>query len=78
MNEILNLMGNPYFWGAVALYWTFSAAIGALPAPTEKSGAFYRWAFQFLNTLAANVARAFSSKIPGLNGKANGGNSVNR
>jgi len=69
MDQILNLIGNPYFWGAVAVYWTFSAAVGALEAPTEKSGAFYRWLFRFLNTLAANISRAFSSKIPGLNGK---------
>jgi len=75
MSEILNLIGNPYFWGVVAAYWTFAAAIGALEAPTEKSGAFYRWAFKFLNTLAANVTRAFSSKIPGLK-NGNGGASA--
>ena len=75
MNEILKLAGNPYFWGAVATYWIFAAAVGALEAPNESSGPFYRWAFKFLNTLAANITRAFSSKIPGLNGKSNGGNS---
>lgn len=74
MSEILKLIGNPYFWGAVAVYWVFSAAVGSLEAPTEKSSGFYRWAFKFLNTLAANVARAFSSKIPGLNGKTGGNN----
>ena len=69
MNEILKLMGNPYFWLLVATYWIFAAAVGALESPTDKSGPFYRWAFKFLNTIAANISRAFSSKIPGLNGK---------
>ena len=72
MNEILSLIGNPHFWMLVAVYWIFSAGVGALEAPTEKSGSFYRWAFKFLNTMAANVARAFSSKIPGLNGNGQG------
>lgn len=56
------------FWALVVAYWLFSAAVGALEAPTEKNGPFYRWAFKFLNTLAGNISRAFSSKIPGANG----------
>lgn len=57
------------FWALVACYWVFSAAVGAMEAPTEKNGPFYRWAFKFFNTLAGNLSRAFSSKIPGNGGK---------
>jgi hypothetical protein len=66
MTSILNLIGDPAFWGLVIAYWTFSAAVGALDSPTEKNGAFYHWAFKFLNTLAGNLSRAFGSKIPGV------------
>jgi hypothetical protein len=58
---LADLVTNPWFWG----YTIFSAAVGALESPTEKNGQFYRWAFKFLNTLAANVTRAFSSKLNG-------------
>lgn len=67
LQPFLDLMGDPHFWALVGAYWIFSAAIGSLPAPEPDSGKFYRWFFQFSNTLAANVTRAFSSKIPGLN-----------
>lgn len=65
------IVGDVHFWGLVFAYWIFSAAVGALPAPTAESSLFYRWLFQFLNTLAGNITRAFSAKIPGL--KPNGG-----
>ena len=72
MTELLNLIGNPYFWGLVFLYWFVSAAVGALEAPGPDSSPFYRWFFKFSNTFVGNVTRAFSSKIPGING-GNGG-----
>jgi hypothetical protein len=65
MTNILNIVGDPAFWGLVIAYWTFSAAIGALESPDEKSGKGYRWFFKFANALAANITRAFGSKIPG-------------
>ena len=68
MEGLTNIIGDPYFWGLISAYWVFSAAVGALPAPEEGSSKFYRWFFSFANTLAANVTRAFSSKIPGLKG----------
>lgn len=46
-------------------YYVLSAAVGSLPAPAADSGAFYRWVFQFSNTLAGNLSRAFSNKLPG-------------
>ena len=50
---------------ALVAYYIISAAIGALPAPAADSGNFYKWFFQFSNTLAGNLTRAFSSKLPG-------------
>lgn len=47
----------------LAAWWIYSAAIGALPAPNANSSAFYQWAFKFTNTIAANIARAYSTKV---------------
>lgn len=44
-------------------WWVFSAATGALPAPTAKSSPFYQWMFKFLNTIAANIARAYNTSV---------------
>ncbi len=49
----------------LALYYVMSAAVGSLPMPDANSHMFYRWFFQFSNTLAANVARAYAAKLPG-------------
>ena len=45
-------------------YYVASAAVGALQAPDANSSAFYRWLYVFANTLAANVTRAFGTKLP--------------
>ena len=45
-------------------YYVVSAAIGSMPMPDVASGKFYRWLFQFLNTISANVSRAWASKLP--------------
>lgn len=45
-------------------YYVSSAAVGALQAPDASSGKFYRWLYVFMNTLAANVTRAFATKLP--------------
>ena len=50
-------------------YYVLSAAIGSLPAPVPTSSTFYQWFFKFSNTLAGNLARAFSSKL-GVNGSS--------
>lgn len=65
MNELIQIIGSPHFWGLVACYWIFNAAVEAMPAPTEHDGAGYQWAYKFLNTLSGNVQEAFKSKIPG-------------
>jgi hypothetical protein len=50
----------------LGLYYMVSAAVGSLPMPDAESHKFYRWFFQFSNTLAANVTRAYASKLPNL------------
>jgi hypothetical protein len=65
MNDFTGLLGNWHFYALVAGYYTFAAAVGALPLPDGASGKFYGWAFKFLNTLAANLSRAAAGKIPG-------------
>lgn len=40
--------------GAV-VYWVYSAAIQSLPDPDETSSKLYRFTFQFLHALAANI-----------------------
>lgn len=66
MTGFTSLIGNWHFWVLVGGYYTFAAAIGAMPSPDSTSGKFYAWAFKFLNTLAANVSRAVQGKVPGV------------
>lgn len=47
----------------VLSWWVFSAATGSLPAPTAQSSPFYQWMFKFLNTIAANIARAYNTSV---------------
>jgi hypothetical protein len=48
----------------LGLYYFASAFVGSLPMPAANSSMLYRFFFQFSNTLAANVMRAYSSKLP--------------
>lgn len=45
----------------LGLYWLFSSAVGAMPAPSENSSGFYHWVYGFghnlLQLVAANGAR---------------------
>lgn len=65
MTEFTKLLSNYHFYAIVATYYTFAAAVGAMPSPDVSSGKFYAWSFKFLNTLAANLSRAAAGKIPG-------------
>jgi len=65
MNDFIKLLGDWHFLVLVGGYYTFAAAVGALPIPDAASSKFYGWAFKFLNTLAANLSRAAAGKIPG-------------
>jgi len=46
---------------ALGSYAVLSAAISSLPMPDNTSSKFYRWFFQFSNTIAANLARVSAS-----------------
>jgi len=49
---------------ALVAFYVWSAFIGSLPSPQLDSSAFYRFLFTFLNTLGANLSRAYSSRLP--------------
>jgi hypothetical protein len=66
MDGFTSLIGNWHFWVMVGSYYTFAAAVGAMPSPDSTSGKFYAWFFKFSNTLAANLTRAAQGKIPGM------------
>jgi hypothetical protein len=59
-------------WGFVTTHSTISSLVayyiaisftGSLPAPTATSSMFYQFCFKFVNTLAGNLTRAYSSKV---------------
>ena len=59
-------------WSFIVLHSTISSLIayyvaisfvGSLPAPQATSSMFYQFTFKFINTLAGNLARAYSSKV---------------
>ena len=62
MNTMIDFAhAHPFF--LVGALWVYSAAVGAMDAPTATSKPFYRWFFKFNNTVAANLARAFTTKV---------------
>lgn len=58
-----SIHAHPALW-SLGTYYVTSSAIGSLPMPDTDSHKFYRWFFQFANTLGANVTRALASKLP--------------
>jgi hypothetical protein len=62
-------MKNPWFWFGV--YYVFSALVSGMPAPDDKSGKGYKWAYASFHMLAANAKTVFeavrngSGKPPG-------------
>lgn len=61
-------------WSFIVAHSTISSLIayyiaisftGSLPAPTARSTMFYQFVFKFVNTLAGNLARAYSSRVEG-------------
>ena len=57
MSNIWQFLMNHQVLATASAGYIWSAVIGALDAPTAQSGPVYRFLFQFLNILAANVAR---------------------
>lgn len=58
------LMAHPTSSALVGYYIAISF-VGSLPAPTVNSSMFYQFVFKFVNTLAGNLARAYSTKVEG-------------
>lgn len=53
------------FWLGVGALWAVSAIVGGMPAPDEKSGKAYRWAYGSLHLFAANLDKVKDSiQIP--------------
>ena len=61
-SAIAFLQAHPTSSTLVAYYIAISFT-GSLPAPTASSSMLYQFIFKFVNTLAGNLARAYSSKV---------------
>jgi hypothetical protein len=48
------LIAHPYVAGLASL-WLFSAFTGGMPEPDASSGKAYRWTYNSLHLLAANL-----------------------
>jgi hypothetical protein len=64
--HLMSIFGDVHFWLFVIVWYLISAAIGALEAPDETSGKFYRYFFRFSHLLVGNLNRAFAGKVPGI------------
>jgi hypothetical protein len=54
------------FVAGIAALWIFSAAVGALQAPTQQSSALYTWAYKFLKTIAGDLGSVFGKYLPSI------------
>lgn len=48
---------------ALAAYYVGSAFTASLPAPRKDDPRWYVFLFQFVNTLAANLVRAYATRV---------------
>jgi hypothetical protein len=55
------------FWVGIGSLWAFSALVGGMPAPDEKSGKAYQWVYSSLHLLAANLNNVAPKKPAGAN-----------
>lgn len=65
MNTIWQFLNDHQVLCTLAVGYTWSAFISALPAPQASSSSLYKFWFSFFNVLAANIARASSTKVEG-------------
>ena len=54
---------HPYGSTLISAY-VFVTAVGTMPTPDTSSGKFYKWAFGFLNGLAAGLPRVAATMAP--------------
>jgi hypothetical protein len=65
MNTIISFLQAHSTIATLVAYYVAISFTGSLPAPTAQSGMFYKFIFSFVNTLAGNLARAYSTKVEG-------------
>ena len=63
MTAIWNFLTEHSTISSLVAYYIAISFVGSLPAPTVNSSMFYQFVFKFVNTLAGNLARAYSSKV---------------
>jgi hypothetical protein len=63
VNTIWQFLNDHQVLCTLAAGYTWSAFISALPAPQAASGTLYKFWFSFFNVLAANIARAQSTRV---------------
>jgi hypothetical protein len=63
MSTILAFVTAHQVLCTVIVGYVWSSFISALPSPQATSSPVYKFFFQFLNVLAANIARAQNSKV---------------
>lgn len=63
MNALVSIYTNHPYIATLASYWTLSAFIGALPAPTATSSQIYVFIYKFTNSLGGNIVRALSTRV---------------
>jgi hypothetical protein len=62
----MNLFEQHPTMTALAAYFVFSALVGGMPSPTDKSSAAYTWLYNSLHLLAGNISVLVASKYPQL------------
>lgn len=62
MTVVSFIQAHPTMFTLVGYYVAISF-VGSLPAPQASSSMFYQFVFKFVNTLAGNLARAYSAKV---------------
>jgi hypothetical protein len=63
MNTIFGFIQAHPTSSTLVAYYIAISFVGSLPAPQAASSMFYQFVFKFVNTLAGNLARAYSSKV---------------
>jgi hypothetical protein len=63
MNSIWDFIVSHSTISSLVAYYIAISFVGSLPAPQASSSMFYQFVFKFVNTLAGNLARAYSSKV---------------
>ena len=61
---MFGLSANESFILGVGALWVYSAAVAALPEPTDKSSTFYSWAYKFLKAISGDLSAKFGQYIP--------------